>query len=83
MNQVNSLIERGLEEQRRSDEVDENRIARIEYIRGSNVLAEVQKAVDNANKCHQEDVYFEAFDDTKKMFLREVENRPTIVINFK
>ena len=30
---------------------------------GSNVIAEVGKAMEYARKCHQEDIHYEAFDD--------------------
>ena len=37
-----------LNEQIKADKLDQNIVARIEYIEGSNVLAEVQKALENA-----------------------------------
>ena len=43
-----------MNEQVRSDKNDENIIARINYVKGANVLAEVQKAMKNAAKCHEE-----------------------------
>ena len=54
----------GINEQIKADKLDQNIIARIEYIEGSNVLAEVQKARANAAKCHEDDHQeLIAFDD--------------------
>ena len=63
----NKLVEAictGIEEQNRADRYDANIIARIEYIKGSNVLAEVERARANAAKCHEEVDFSEyAIDD--------------------
>ena len=62
--QLIEAICNGINEQIKADKLDQNIIARIEYIEGSNVLAEVQKAIENAAKCHEEDHQdLIAFDD--------------------
>ena len=53
--QLVDAICKGINEQIKADKLDQNIIARIEYIEGSNVLAEVQKARENAAKCHEDD----------------------------
>ena len=53
--QLVDAICKGINEQIKADKLDQNIIARIEYIEGSNVLAEVQKAMENAAKCHEDD----------------------------
>ena len=54
---INGLC-RGMEEQSRVDKHNVNIIARIEYIKGTNVLNGVQKAMANAAKCHEKDIDF-------------------------
>ena len=62
--QLIEAICNGINEQIKADKLDQNIVARIEYIEGSNVLAEVQKAIENAAKCHEEDHQdLIAFDD--------------------
>ena len=62
--QLDDAICKGINEQIKADKFDQNSIARIEYIEGSNVLAEVQKARENAAKCYEDDNQdLIAFDD--------------------
>ena len=62
--QLIDAICNGINEQIKADKLDQNIIARIEYIEGSNILAEVQKARANAAKCHEDDHQeLIAFDD--------------------
>ena len=53
--QLVDAICKGINEQIKADKFDQNIIARVEYLEGSNVLAEVQKAKENAAKCHEDD----------------------------
>lgn len=63
-NKLVDAICTGVEEQNRADKCDANIIARIEYIKGSNVLAEIENARANAAKCHEEVDFSEyAIDD--------------------
>ena len=60
-NKLMNVVQNGMKEQIKSDKFDENIVARIEYIRGLNVLAEVQKAMENASKCHEKEIDFEEY----------------------
>lgn len=51
----------GIEEQHKSDTNVINLVARIEYPKGSNVLAETEKAKGVAHKCHEEDINFKEY----------------------
>ena len=53
--QLVDAICHGINEQMHADKMDQNIVARIEQIDGSNVLALVQKAKQNAAKCHEDD----------------------------
>ena len=53
-NKLINVVQNGMNEQVKSDKNDENIIARINYIQGSNVLSELQKARENAAKCYEQ-----------------------------
>ena len=61
--QLVNAICKGINEQIQADKYDQNIVARIEFIEGSSVLAEVQKAKENVAKCHEDDQDLLAFDD--------------------
>ena len=62
-----NAIEQGIESQIRADKFDYSIIAKIEYVQGSNVLAELKKAQETAAKCHEEN------STPKRIFIKRVE----------